>query len=230
MGTIASQITSTTIVYSIVYSDADQRKHQSSASLALVRQIHRGPVNSPHKWPVTRKMIPFEDVIMRFHVVKSSCALWEVYYAVSIVNILGAIDILSRGSNILHCITTERLRYRIDELRHISTVHKWSIAYQSIIYNKNGKSLYIFMCDYQKQTNVCVRWIEKNTRPFTIYTSWCFLLNTCSHTALIKAKYWFAYSCFVARSAALQLNHTSSWQSLAATFSCFFIEVRVWIF
>ena len=64
MGVIASQITSLTIVYSIVYSDADQRKHQSSASLAFVRGIHRGPVNSPHKWPVTRKMFPFDDVIM----------------------------------------------------------------------------------------------------------------------------------------------------------------------
>ena len=64
-GSIASQITSLTIVYSAVYSDADQRKHQSSASLAFVRGIHRGPVNSPHKWPVTRKMFPFDDVIMR---------------------------------------------------------------------------------------------------------------------------------------------------------------------
>ena len=64
MGTIASQITSLTIVYSIVYSDADQRKHQSSASLAFVRGSHRGPVNSPQKWPVTRKMFPFDDVIM----------------------------------------------------------------------------------------------------------------------------------------------------------------------
>ena len=64
MGTIASQITSLTIVYSIVYSDADQRKHQSSASMAFMREIHRGPVNSPHKWPVTRKMFPFGDVIM----------------------------------------------------------------------------------------------------------------------------------------------------------------------
>ena len=64
MDAIASQITSLTIVYSIVYSDADQRKHQSSASLAFVRWIHRGPVNSPHKWPVTRKMFPFYDVIM----------------------------------------------------------------------------------------------------------------------------------------------------------------------
>ena len=64
MGAIASQITSLTIVYSIVYSDADQRKHQSSVSLAFVLGIHRGPVNSLHKWPVTRKMFPFDDVIM----------------------------------------------------------------------------------------------------------------------------------------------------------------------
>ena len=64
MGAIASQITSLTIVYSTVYSDADQRKHQSSASLAFVWGIHRGPVNSPHKWPVTRKMFPLDDVIM----------------------------------------------------------------------------------------------------------------------------------------------------------------------
>ena len=66
MGAIASQITSLTIVYSTVYSDADQRKHQSSASLAFVWGIHRGPVNSPHKWPVTRKMFPFDDVIMGY--------------------------------------------------------------------------------------------------------------------------------------------------------------------
>ena len=45
-----------------VYSGADQRKHQSSASLAFVRGIHRWAVNSLHKWPVTRKMFPY-DVI-----------------------------------------------------------------------------------------------------------------------------------------------------------------------
>ena len=64
MGTITSQITSLMIVYLTVYSDADQRKHQSSTSLAFVRGIHRRPVNSPHKGPVMRKMFPFDDVIM----------------------------------------------------------------------------------------------------------------------------------------------------------------------
>ena len=71
MGAMASQITSLTIVYSTVYSGADQRKYQSSASLAFVRGIHRWPVKSPHKGPVTRKMFPFNDVIM-----KSISAIW----------------------------------------------------------------------------------------------------------------------------------------------------------
>ena len=66
MGAMASQITSLTIVYSTAKSGADQRKHQSSASLAFVRGIHQTPVNSLHKGPVTQKMFPFDDVIMRY--------------------------------------------------------------------------------------------------------------------------------------------------------------------
>ena len=73
MDAIASQITSFPIFYSIVYSDADQRKHQSSASLVFVRGIHRGPVNFPHKWPVTRKMFPFDDVIMNQQDIMDTC-------------------------------------------------------------------------------------------------------------------------------------------------------------
>ena len=75
MTMLASQITSLTVVYSIVYSGVNQRKHQSSASLAFVREIHRGPVNFPHKWPVTRKMFPFDDVIM---IVKKISTFWLV--------------------------------------------------------------------------------------------------------------------------------------------------------
>ena len=52
------------IVYSTFYSGADERKHQSSTLLAFVQGIHWGMVNSPHKWPVTRKMFPFDDIIM----------------------------------------------------------------------------------------------------------------------------------------------------------------------
>ena len=64
---MALQNTSLTIVYSTVYSGADQRKHESSASQAFVRGIQRWPVNSPHKGQVTRKMFPFDDVIIDDH-------------------------------------------------------------------------------------------------------------------------------------------------------------------
>ena len=57
-----------TIVYSTVCSSADQSKHKNSASLAFVWGIHRSPVNSPHREPVTRKS---------FHLMTSSC--WQTY-------------------------------------------------------------------------------------------------------------------------------------------------------
>ena len=65
MGVMASQITSLTIVYSTVYSCTNQRKYQSSVWLAFVERIHRWPVNSLHKGPVTRRMFSFDDIIMK---------------------------------------------------------------------------------------------------------------------------------------------------------------------
>ena len=65
IGTIPSQISSLKIVYSTASSDVDQRQHQSSASLAFVGGNHRSQVNSPHKGPVTRKIFPFDHVIMQ---------------------------------------------------------------------------------------------------------------------------------------------------------------------
>ena len=73
MSATASQITGLTIVYSAVYSGADQRKHQSSASLAFVRGI---PGEFPAQRPVTRKTFSFDDVIM----VSSNWAPWRVYF------------------------------------------------------------------------------------------------------------------------------------------------------
>ena len=75
MGAIASQITSLTVIYSIVYSDADHRKHQSSASLAFWAGIGEFPAK------MARKMFPFDDVIMyqRFLRVKSSYETQNVF-------------------------------------------------------------------------------------------------------------------------------------------------------
>ena len=66
MSAMASQIIGICMVCSNFNSDADQRKHRSSASLAFVRGIHRWPVNSPHKSPVTQKMF-------FVHLMTSSC-------------------------------------------------------------------------------------------------------------------------------------------------------------
>ena len=97
MGAIASQITSPTFIYSTVYSDADQRKHQSSASLAFVRGIHRGSVNSPHKWPVTRKMLPFDDIIMKIRL-PTTCR----NVALSCATCLLSLKIWNRRSRVLN--------------------------------------------------------------------------------------------------------------------------------
>ena len=77
MSTMASHITSLTIVCSTVYSGADQRKHQSSASLAFVRGIHRPPVNSPHIGTVTRKSFHFMTSSWPFHLPCSSTCLYS---------------------------------------------------------------------------------------------------------------------------------------------------------
>ena len=85
MSAMASQITSIMMVYSTVYSGADRRKHQSSASLAFERGIHRWPVNSMHKEPVTQKCFPFDDVIMwkGFMVPNSQQVMRNGYYRVN---------------------------------------------------------------------------------------------------------------------------------------------------
>ena len=115
MGAIASQITSLAIVYSIVYSDADQRKHQSSASLAFVRVMHRGPVNSPHKWPVTWRMFPFDDVIMLWNI---PAYLGTKYFSMSYA------DVRREGN---HC---ERHRRTVIEFEiyHLKEPKQWIVT------------------------------------------------------------------------------------------------------
>ena len=69
MGAISSQITFLTIVYLLVYSDTDQRKHQSSVSLAFVRGIHLRPVITSYA-----EMFSFDDVIMNY-TMRYDCSL-----------------------------------------------------------------------------------------------------------------------------------------------------------
>ena len=105
MSAMASKITSLAIGYSTVYSGENERKHQSSASLAFVRGIKCRPVNSPQKEPVTRNMFPFDDVIKsvkcfnqawmcRFTLAKNFCLLELILVA------LGHLDELQKAENI----------------------------------------------------------------------------------------------------------------------------------
>ena len=131
MGTIASQITSLTIVYSTVYSHAYQRKYKSSASLAFVRGIHLRPVNSPHKLPVTWKMFRFDDVILLSKLVmvlpKKQITIW-------IIEQLGEVWPLHM------CATLQHLLIWIVELCAVSQVNMIRIAFGC---------LHVYACKFQ---------------------------------------------------------------------------------
>ena len=70
MSAMASGITSVSVVFSSVWSGADQRKHQSSASLAFVSGNHRSAMDYPHKGSVMRKLFPFGDVVIKIDLTK----------------------------------------------------------------------------------------------------------------------------------------------------------------
>ena len=123
MGAIASQITSLTIVFSTVYLDTDQRNYQSSASLAFAWGIHRRSVNSPHKWPVTRKMFPFDDVITGMHVL--SYHAYEKKYPNTHVwyTILQLYS--SCSGNIQYMVYMTYAKYSVISQDHYDDVIKW---------------------------------------------------------------------------------------------------------
>ena len=136
MGVIASHITSLTIVYSTVYSYADQRKHQSSASLAFVQGIHRGPVNSPHKWPVTQKMFPFDDVIMKRWYVWELDRHWFRWWLVACLtqNIVQPnVDLSQHYNDVIGSqITGYSTVYSIADVKeNIKALHYWTFWWGS---------------------------------------------------------------------------------------------------
>ena len=86
------------------------KKRQSSESLAFLRGIHRWPVDSPHKGPVTRKMFPFDDVIMRqccsnIIIHDFICPLWCPWSALTRVELVyhGQASLGIRNWNVLVC-------------------------------------------------------------------------------------------------------------------------------
>ena len=126
MGMMASQITSLTVVYPTFYSGAHQSKHQSSTPLAFVWGIHRGPVNSTQKWPVTRNMFPFDDVIM-------PCLEDEQAWDNSCSSGLGSFNLLMAITGDVWIIPSFRIWGYVLHVDHISFViancgqHQWAI-------------------------------------------------------------------------------------------------------
>ena len=130
MTMLASQITSLAVVYSIVYSGVNQRKHQSSASLAFVREIHRGPVNFPPKWPVTRKMFPFDYVIIM------SYMLWGVICTSAWFIALGDYRIIPGGP---HTVYPKKYAHGFDMLCFVVVMQSFIMnSYEVFIHIHQG--------------------------------------------------------------------------------------------
>ena len=150
MGMIASQMTCLTIVYSTVYVDADQRKHQSFASLAFVREIHRGPVNSPHKRPVTRKMFPFDDVIMDwlFHILMPHNMI-ILNYSFPYFHVSNSISVLSFYIDVVLTLSIRMPVGNMPDLDRCSYMC-W-IPYGKICTNSYGK-----YWSYKRRSRICL--------------------------------------------------------------------------
>ena len=136
MGAMASQITGVSMVYSNVCSGADQRKHQSYTSLAFVRGIHRWPVNSPHKGPVTRKMFPLDDVLIFDHFtsrrpyVTMICTFWCIHAPWNVLNYL---EYSQKPISVLHVPVFFSLWWSHPRVMCISQIHccrghEWGIV------------------------------------------------------------------------------------------------------
>ena len=80
------------------------KKTSNSASLAFARGIQRWPVNSRHKWPVTRKMFPFDDVIMYFF-------SRVQYHAVDLWNLLSDVIKIFHVANISNVIYVKKIQW-----------------------------------------------------------------------------------------------------------------------
>ena len=107
MSAMTSQITGVSIVCLTACPGTDQRTHQTSASVAFLRGIHRWPVDSLRKGQVTRKIFPFDDVIIWFALgsmidVVLINALWRYITTYIWANIGWGNGLLSGGTKSLH--------------------------------------------------------------------------------------------------------------------------------
>ena len=128
MGTMTSQITGVSIVCLTVCSGEDERKHQSYVSLAYVRGIHQWPVDSLHRGPVTRKMFPFDDVIVKYRRGSRFDVLWCGFWQVDFTHILHVYFISVKMGSVMRGYFHMKLWVVIieDVVRKMAAILYWS--------------------------------------------------------------------------------------------------------
>ena len=164
MSAMASQMTSLTIVYSNIHSCTDQRKHQSSASLAFVRGTRRWPVNSPHKGPVTRKksshfmtssydLRSWDTSIVKlfYHVPSSIASLVRFKVSTFSINAQWIVQSLIQEFMRVTRKSSSNWRYPTKNMPVDGIVLYWSKCYIYILYNI---CIQILIC-YQRVRTLC---------------------------------------------------------------------------
>ena len=155
---MASQITSVSIVCSPFCSRADQRKHQSSASLDFVRGIHRWPVDPSHKGPVTRKMFPCDDVVMmRCRVI---------------------------SSNGIDCWGEKNVVFQEEHFKLLMASHRWKTLEKYIFTFHNG---WVYQCVYLVNDKVHYAWIISIRLTFGVYKPRALIGFAIRYISLLKS-------------------------------------------
>ena len=158
MGAIASQITSLTIVFSTVYSDADQRKHQSSASLAFVWEIHRD------RW------IPHTKGQFRgkcFHLMTSSCSGFLYLYYLEGDSFLTS-KLIAYSTNNLKCLSSPDWTKLIDMWIKIAMTKQWYMCTPLMRLQHDVKRLHVLSCCNCAQSTLWDAWKHKINLDFDL--------------------------------------------------------------
>ena len=119
MSARVSQITGVSFVCSTACSGADQRKHQSSLSVAFVRGIHRSPMYSPHKGNAQNISIWW-----RHHE-----NVWFISYGKSTLHLRNTITL--RQSS-FHSFFNELFIWMTDAYKRITAVNKWLFSSSNV--------------------------------------------------------------------------------------------------
>ena len=126
---------------------ADQNKHQSSTSLACVREIHRWPVNFPHKGSVTRKMFSFDGVIMRYKKKSRSERIEEMAWCRSVMltgSLRPGIDNHAHGIHWTKAIQHILLDMISEGFFMYCHVHVTQYKVQDVVLSATGKCGYVW--------------------------------------------------------------------------------------